>query len=119
MHIKKKSECVPFDSGKGEVVYELIGHVAGGSDKYSLAHVELLPGASSMRHSHPIAEESYYILKSEGELIIDGESKIVKPGQAIAIPPLQTHQIFNRTKDTLEFLTICMPAWTPDCSTAE
>jgi mannose-6-phosphate isomerase-like protein (cupin superfamily) len=90
--------------------------MAGGSNKYSVAHIEILPGKASLKHFHPEVEESYYIIEGTPRMVINDEVQIVKPGQIVAIPPKATHQIFNDTDKTLHFLALCVPAWTPDCS---
>jgi ethanolamine utilization protein EutQ len=116
VHIKNKQDCKPFASDHGEIVYELMGNAAGGSTKHSLAHIELPPGKSSLKHHHPEAEESYYILGGTGRLIIDGTTYRLTTGQAVAIKPGMVHQIFNDGPETLRFLAVCAPAWTPDNS---
>ena len=45
-------------------------------DKYSLAHVELLPGVPDEAFASYRRRKLLYF-KSEGELIIDGESKLL------------------------------------------
>jgi ethanolamine utilization protein EutQ len=116
MHIRGKDDCPPVPSDHGETVYELLGNAAGGADRHSLAHIELAPGKASLKHYHPEAEESYYILSGTARLVIDGETRTLVPGQAVAIPPPMAHQILNDGPDPLHFLAICAPAWTPDNS---
>lgn len=118
MHIKNTDDVPAFASAHGEVVYELIGHKAGGSTQHSLAQITILPGKASLKHYHPEAEESYYILAGRGRIEIDGETREVSAGDAVLIPPDVTHQIFNasQSNENLVFLAVCLPAWTPDNS---
>jgi len=116
MHIKNAKDVRAFQSEHGEVVYELIGAAAGGSQTYSLAQIMLPPGKASLKHYHPVAEESYHILSGVGRIEMDGETASLKPGDSIAILPNQVHRIFNEGDENLIFLAICVPAWTPDNS---
>ncbi len=116
MHIRHKDACTPLTSAHGEIVYELAGRAAGGAVGHSVAHIELPPGKASLKHYHPEAEESYYILSGVGRLELDGETVRLHPGQLVAIAPPGVHQIFNDGPEPLHFLAICAPAWTPDNS---
>ena len=117
MRITSKSEITPLGGG-GETVFELIGRAPqhGGADGHSLAHIVIAPGQASGRHFHKQTEETYYILRGAGEMVIDGRVFIVEPGQACLIEPGEAHQIFNREEGDLEFLAVCAPAWAPDDS---
>ena len=116
VHIRRKEDCTPLVSDHGEIVYELLGNAAGGASQHSLAHIELPPGKASLKHVHPEAEESYYILGGQARIEVDGEDYTLTPGQSIAITPGMIHQIFNDGAETLRFLAVCAPAWQPDNS---
>ncbi len=117
MHTNHKTKCQPFISDNGETVYELIGHVATPGDiKHSLAYIEILPGKASLKHFHPVAEESYYILQGQARMVIENETQTLTPGMSVLIPPKKVHQIFNDGKELLHFMAVCIPAWTPECS---
>lgn len=116
MHIRSKDDCQPIGGDHGETVYELLGHAVGGAEQHSVAYIEIMPGTASLKHYHPDAEESYYILSGAARMVIDGETQTLSPGQAVAIKPLMVHQIFNDGPEPLRFLAICAPAWTPDNS---
>ncbi len=116
-HIRHKDDCKPLVSPHGEIVYELTGRAAGGATQHSVAHIELPPGKASLKHFHPVAEESYTILSGKGRIVIDGETYPLTPGQCVAIQPPSVHQIFNDGPESLHFLAVCAPAWTPDNST--
>jgi len=118
MHIKSTDDVPAFANPHGEVIYELIGNVAGGSKVHSLAQITLLPGKASRKHYHPEAEESYYILAGSGRIEMDGEKRDVSAGDAVMIPPEVVHQIFNTGagQENLVFVAVCVPAWTADNS---
>ena len=75
---------------------------------------EFIPsGCSSQLHYHPHAEETYYILKGSGKMIVDDKEFLVKPGDTIFIAPPERHLIFANGNEDLEFAAICAPAWEP------
>lgn len=116
MHIKNTEATSPFTSAHGEIVREYMGNAAGGTQKHSLAHITLPQGKASLKHYHPVAEESYFILSGTGRVALGEETTPVKAGDAVAIPANVIHQIFNDGEEDLSFLAVCVPAWTPDCS---
>lgn len=116
MHVRDFRDVEPFYTSHGEIVRELAGLSAGGLQQHSVAHITIQPGKSSLKHYHPIVEESYYILYGSGIMIIDGETRHVSAGQVIGIAPRQVHQIFNEGAEDLVMLVTCTPPWTPDCS---
>lgn len=118
MHIRNNDDVPAFASPHGEVVYELIGNKAGGSNAHSVAQIVIQPSKASRKHYHPTAEESYYILAGRGLVVMDGERREVNAGDAVMIPPKAVHQIFNNGtgNELLVFLAVCVPAWTPDNS---
>ena len=115
MHITSKSDRQPLVQPWGETVFELIGRPAehGGAAGHSLAHIVIAPGQASTRHYHRRSEETYYVLAGAGDMVIDGQTLALCPGQACLIEAGEWHQIFNRGGSDLEFLAVCAPAWTP------
>ena len=116
MHIKSATEMTGFETAHGEIVREVLGHTAGGASEHSVAHITLPPGKASLKHCHPAIEESYYILSGQGRIMIDNEERLLKAGDAVAIPTSAVHQIVNESHETLIFLAVCTPPWSPDCS---
>jgi mannose-6-phosphate isomerase-like protein (cupin superfamily) len=114
MNPMSREKAQPLISTHGEVVYELIGRtVAEPTERHSLAYVVIPPGKSSLLHWHPIAEESYYVLRGTGRFVLADEERILLPGEAVVIPPTKSHQISNSGDTDLEFLAVCVPAWEP------
>ena len=110
----------PFESDTGEKIFELIGRTEplGETSGHSVAYVILPSNCSTQNHYHPIAEETYYILKGKGEVTIDGKKHSVTAGDAILIQPKEKHKIMaigdkNQKFQDLEFIAICAPAWEP------
>lgn len=113
MHHANKATVEPYHTPHGEIVYELVGRQAGGTDIHSLARVELPPGVASRPHYHPVAEEAYYILDGKARVVIDGEERQLAPGDSVLIRPNQHHQIWCVGDETLAILCTCSPAWEP------
>jgi mannose-6-phosphate isomerase-like protein (cupin superfamily) len=117
MRIVSQDEIAePVRAPLGELIYEMIGRAEelGGTTKHSLAHVQLPQGKSSPAHFHKVSEETYYVLRGKGRIVIDGKESMLAPGHACLIMPGEVHQIFNDEETMLEFLTVSAPAWTPD-----
>lgn len=71
-----------------------------------VAHVELAPGATAGRHSHP-GDEITYFLDGEGELLIDGAPpRRVKAGEAIIIPAGVVHDARNPGSTTTKVVGV-------------
>lgn len=116
MHIHSTGTIQPVTSPTGEIIHELMGTAAGGTQQHSLAQITLPPGRGAARHYHPVAEESYYILAGAATVTLDGETIRMNPGDAVAIPAGSIHEIHNTGEADLVFLAVCAPPWTPDCS---
>lgn len=103
----------PFENPTGERIYELVGKAKslGGATKHSVGYVVIPPKKSSLLHYHPEAEETYYVMKGKGRMMVNGKEHFVNVGDVILIHPNEQHQIFIEGKENLEFIVICAPAW--------
>ena len=95
----------------GSEIRELLAHRNSVTRKQSLAEARLAPGASTQEHYHIETEEIYYITHGKGRIRIDGETREVAPGDAIAIPPGKRHKLWNAGTETLRLLCCCAPAY--------
>jgi len=60
-----------------------------------IAHVEIAPGASAGRHTHP-GEEISYVMEGEGEVLIQGQPALkVKAGDGFVVPNGAIHDAHN------------------------
>jgi len=111
MFIRDLSKCKKFIAGDNSILRELFNPL---KDKlklrYSLAHAIVKPNQLTYKHRLK-ASEVYYILEGKGVMYVDKESKNIKSGQAIYIPPNSVQQIKNTGKKNLVFLCIVDPAW--------
>jgi mannose-6-phosphate isomerase-like protein (cupin superfamily) len=111
MDIKQLDEVTPFTTKDGSEIRELLAHRNSAIRNQSLAEARLPVRASTQEHYHPLAEEIYYITHGTGRIRIEGETREVRAGDAIAIPPGQKHKLWNTGGETLRLLCCCAPAY--------
>jgi quercetin dioxygenase-like cupin family protein len=71
-----------------------------------VARVEIAPGASAGRHTHP-GEEITYIIEGEGELLIDGQAPVkFKTGDAFVVPNGAKHDARNTTQKPIKLAAV-------------
>jgi len=111
MDLRNLNSVPAFVTKDGSEIRELLAHRNSVIRNQSLAEARLLPGGSTQEHYHPKAEEVYYITHGIGRIRIAGETRDVKAGDAIAIPPDQRHKLWNTGEETLRLLCCCAPAY--------
>src|SRR5262245_46572748 len=111
MDVRSLADAEAFVTADGSTIRELCGLPTGGTRLHSLAEAALEPGQATQRHYHAAAEEVYFVLEGEGELELDGERAVVRPGDAVPIPPGSRHQITNVGAVRLRFLCTCAPPY--------
>jgi mannose-6-phosphate isomerase-like protein (cupin superfamily) len=111
MDVINLQKTIPFTTKDGSEIRELLAHRNSCIRLQSLAEARLPPGASTTAHYHRQTEEIYYILTGGGQMTIGNEMRQVGPGDAIAIPPGEVHQIVNNGDVALVFLCCCAPAY--------
>jgi quercetin dioxygenase-like cupin family protein len=71
-----------------------------------VARVEVEPGASAGRHTHP-GDEIAYVMEGEGELLVDGRpARHVRAGDAFVIPAGAVHDAHNSGAATLRVVGV-------------
>jgi mannose-6-phosphate isomerase-like protein (cupin superfamily) len=111
MDIKNLDEVPSFITKDGSEIRELLAHRNSVIRQQSLAEARLPAGASTQEHYHVRTEEIYYITHGAGRIRIDGETREVKTGEAIAIPPGCKHKLWNTGAGSLRLLCCCAPAY--------
>jgi len=114
MDIKNLDLVPPFITKDGSEIRELLAHRNSAIRNQSLAEARLPVGASTQEHYHPRAEEIYFITQGTGRMRIGGETREVRVGDAIAIPPGLKHKLWNTGNQTLHLLCCCAPAYEHD-----
>jgi mannose-6-phosphate isomerase-like protein (cupin superfamily) len=111
MDVKNLSEVPAFTTKDGSEIRELLAYRNSSIRNQSLAEARLAPGQSTQEHYHKLTEEIYYITAGTGRMRIESETREVKIGDAIAIPPGQRHKIWNTGPTTLTLLCCCAPPY--------
>ncbi len=111
MDIKKVAEMPGFITKDGSEIRELLAYRNSAIRNQSLAEARVPVGGSTQEHYHLRAEEIYFITSGAGRMRIEGETREVGPGDAIAIPPGRKHKLWNTGTETLKLLCCCAPAY--------
>ena len=111
MEIRSYQQQTPLTTKDGSTIRSLLDRTTAPVANQSLAEATLPAGGETQRHYHRLSEEFYYLLEGRGQMEIDGESREVKPGDAIQIPSGAWHQI--RALEPLRFLCCCAPGDAP------
>lgn len=114
MDVKNLNELTPFTTKDGSEIRELLAYRNSVIRQQSLAEARLPVGASTQEHYHVRTEEIYYITHGTGHISVGDETRPVKVGDAIAIPPGQKHKLWNTGSETLRLLCCCAPAYEHD-----
>jgi len=71
-----------------------------------IAHVEIAPGASAGRHTHP-GEEISYVMEGEGEVLIQGQPALkIKAGDGFVVPNGAIHDAHNTGTQPLKLAAV-------------
>jgi mannose-6-phosphate isomerase-like protein (cupin superfamily) len=114
MDVRNLKTTVAFITKDGSEIRELLAHRNSVIRNQSLAEARLPVGAATQEHYHVRTEEIYYITSGTGRMRIEGETREVMTGDAIAIPPGQKHKLWNTGSDPLRLLCCCAPAYDHD-----
>src|SRR5256885_598790 len=99
MEIINLDNAPPFTTKDGSEIRELLAYRNSSIRAQSLAEARLPVGGSTQEHYHIKTEEIYYITHGQGRMRIEKETREVKPGDAIAIPPGLQHKIWNTSPE--------------------
>jgi len=109
MDVTNVDKTEPFVTKDGSTIREL-HHTA----EQSLAEATLEPDQATERHYHRASEEIYFVLKGSGRMEVDGDARIVRPGDAVLIPPGAWHTLENNGSSELRILCCCSPPYSHD-----
>jgi len=111
MFIRDLSDCEEFVAGDNCMLREIL-HPDKQDLKlrYSLAHAVVKPGDTTWKH-RLTTSEVYYIIEGTGVMHINNESRPVRPGSTVYIPPMASQSITNSGTTDLKFICIVDPAW--------
>jgi oxalate decarboxylase/phosphoglucose isomerase-like protein (cupin superfamily) len=101
-----------FDWGQLSVT---LGPKVNGAANFSAAVVTVPPGQGHSRHNHPGSEEIIYILKGQGEQMVEDEagrphSQTVRAGCTVFIPDSRFHSTLNTGTEEMQIFVVYAPA---------
>jgi mannose-6-phosphate isomerase-like protein (cupin superfamily) len=111
MDVQNLDQVPAFITKDGSAIRELLAHRNSSIRNQSLAEARLPAGASTQEHYHLKTEEIYYITHGAGRIRIEGQTRAVNTGDAIAILPGQKHKLWNPGNEPLRLLCCCAPAY--------
>lgn len=80
---------------------------------WTMAHVLMNPGASSLLHEHHIMQEAYIITRGSGHLIVGKSIFSVQVGDVVWISTYVRHKLINTSAGSLEHLVLAAPPFDP------
>ena len=111
MDIQNLNTVPAFRTKDGSEIRELLAYRNSAIRHQSLAEARVAVGGSTQEHYHPRAEEIYFITAGTGRMRIEGETREVGAGDAIAIPPGLKHKLWNTGAEPLRLLCCCAPGY--------
>ena len=109
MNVRQLKDQTPFTTGDGSTIRSILDLSNAPVQQQSLAEASLAADQSTKRHHHKLTEEIYFILEGQGIIEVDGETRMVVPGDAILLPAGAWHVI--RAQTALRFLCSCAPPY--------
>jgi len=109
MTVQNLSVQSPFITKDGSTIRSILDRTNAPVQNQSLAEARVRAGSRTERHYHKVTEEFYFILEGVGDIELDGERRMVGPGDAILIPSGAWHTI--TAKEALRFLCCCAPPY--------
>ncbi len=79
------------------------------SAELSVIEERMPPGTAEQRHLHRRSRQVFYVLAGELTMELDGEHHLLRPGEALEIPPEKAHQAINRGEADTRFLVTSQP----------
>jgi mannose-6-phosphate isomerase-like protein (cupin superfamily) len=111
VEVVNRDRSIPFITKDGSEIRSILDRTNSTARNQSLAEATIPPGTATGEHSHPQAEEIYYVLRGRGILTLAEEQCEVGPGDGILIPPGTCHTIRNIGQAPLVILCCCAPPY--------
>lgn len=94
----------PYKWGDGGTGWPLVR-----CDTFEIKEEELAPGCGETLHAHARTSQCYYILEGRAEVVVDGETSTLVPGECVLIPAGSPHTVANNSDAALRLLVASAP----------
>jgi mannose-6-phosphate isomerase-like protein (cupin superfamily) len=105
MHVQAASEARVSDEYGGDF-RRLFPWANTAETPWGSAWMVIKPGASSLPHNHD-EQETFIILKGNGRMSVNEETRAVGKGDVIYLPPFSQHSLLN-TSDNEDLELLCI-----------
>ena len=112
--VTQSDEVPAVTVSPGVILKELTGRTAAGSarsEKNSVALFHLEPGRASAWSYNKVGEESFFVLKGQGEIWTGGHPQAVRVGSFVLVPPGVVRSVRASRDEALDFYAVTAPAW--------
>ena len=109
MHTQNLNVQNSFTTKDGSTIRSILDRTNAPVRQQSLAEATIAPDTSTQRHYHKVSEEFYFLLEGSGEMELDGEKRVLHPGDAVLIPAGAWHTI--TALSPLRMLCCCAPPY--------
>ena len=107
-----KGDAQGGGSTSGTQTTTLVGKDNGGNN-LTVVNAGIDPGAGLALHIHPDYEEATLVVEGHIEAVLEGETRILGPGDLLLAPAGAKHTITNQSDKPAKVLTI-YPTTTPE-----
>jgi mannose-6-phosphate isomerase-like protein (cupin superfamily) len=114
MHLRSYGEIEPFITLDGSEIREWAGPVSAPAQNQSLAEATIPVGGATAEHYHRLSEELYLVSAGRGQLLLDGEERIIAEGDCVLIPPGACHKVINVGREPLRIVCACSPPYSDE-----
>ena len=100
-----KGEAIGVNSSSGTQSDILVGKDNGG-ERLTVVEAGIDPGAGLGLHVHPGYEEATLIIEGEIQAVLEGETRILGPGDVLLAPAGAEHTVTNQSDEPAKVLAI-------------
>jgi mannose-6-phosphate isomerase-like protein (cupin superfamily) len=111
VHVTRYDEIEPFVTVDGSIIREWAGPHFTPARHQSLAEATLPPGAATIAHYHPEAEELYLFTAGVGRVRVGEEELEIAAGDCVVIPPGTVHKLWATGEQPLVLVCSCSPPY--------
>ncbi len=77
--------------------------------RMNFAVVQFQAGENFKAHYHNVMEENFFILEGEVDIVVDGITHHLVPGDLIHIEPGETHYVINQSDSAVKMISTLAP----------